>query len=141
MTLRLNILILLTILLLGTNMAIAGDLVIIGNKYLAESSLNKQDLKDIYLGKKTSWSDRRKIVFVVQEDPGVTVQFLKIYVHKSISQYTTYWKERVFTGKGTPPKSFSTDRDLIQFVARTEGAIGYVSSFTGLENVKRLKID
>jgi len=121
--------------------AIAGDIVIIGNKYLAESSLKKQDLRDIFLGKKTGWSDNKKIIFVIQENPTVTVQFLKNYVHKSATQYASYWKEKVFTGKGTPPKSFSSDKDLIEFVARTEGAIGYVSSVNGLDTVKTLRIE
>jgi ABC-type phosphate transport system substrate-binding protein len=141
MTLRLNIFILLTILLFSVNAAIAGDIVIIGNKYLAESSLKKQDLRDIYLGKKTGWSDNKKIVFAIQENPTVTVQFLKNYIHKSATQYASYWKEKVFTGKGIPPKSFSSDKDLIEFVARTEGAVGYVSSVNGLDTVKILRID
>jgi ABC-type phosphate transport system substrate-binding protein len=108
---------------------------------LPESSLKKQELRDIYLGKKTSWSNNKRISFVIQENSATTVQFFKNFVRKSPSQYSTYWREMVFTGKGIPPKSFSSDKDLIEFVAKTGGAIGYVSTSSGLETVKILRIE
>ena len=34
----------------------------------------------------------------------------------------------MFTGKGNPPKSFDTEEALIDYVAKTSGTIGYVST-------------
>jgi len=127
--------------LLIPDIVLAGDIVVICNKSVAESTVGKQDLKNIYMGKKTSWNDNKKIVFVVQDNSGVNDQFLSTYINKSSAQYSSYWKEKVFTGQGTPPKSFATDKEMIQFVTQTDGAIGYVSSGEGLDNVKKLTID
>jgi ABC-type phosphate transport system substrate-binding protein len=141
MNLKLMISGLMAIMLFIPNMVMAGDIIIIGNKSVADSKLNKQDLKNIYLGKKTTWNDNKKIVFVTQDNSGVSDQFLSEYVSKSSAQYSSYWKEKIFTGQGTPPKSFASDKEMIQFVTQTEGAIGYVSSSEGLDNVKKLTIE
>ena len=141
MRLKLMISSLIAVMLLIPGMVLAGDMVIIGNKSVTESTLSKQDLKNIYLGKKTTWSDNKKIVFVTQDSSDVSDQFLTAYVNKSAAQFSSYWKEKVFTGEGTPPKSFASDKELIQFVAQTVGAIGYVSSGEGLDAVKKLTIE
>jgi ABC-type phosphate transport system substrate-binding protein len=141
MSLKSMILTLIAATLLIPDIVLAGDIVVICNKSVAESTVGKQDLKNIYMGKKTSWNDNKKIVFVVQDNSGVNDQFLSTYINKSSAQYSSYWKEKVFTGQGTPPKSFATDKEMIQFVTQTDGAIGYVSSGEGLDNVKKLTID
>lgn len=132
---------LITVMLLIPSMAIAGDIIIIGNKSITESAINKQDLKNIYLGKKTTWGNNSKIVFVTQDNAGVSDQFLTEYISKSPSQFSSYWKEKVFTGQGTPPRSFASEKELVQFVTQTDGAIGYVSSGEGLDAVKKLTIE
>jgi len=141
MNLRLIIASVTAVMLFVPNLLIAGDIVIVGNKSVAESKLNKQDLKNIFLGKKTTWSDNKKIVFVTQDNSSASDQFLTEYVNKSTSQFSSYWKEKVFTGQGTPPKSFASDKELIQFITQTEGAIGFVSSGDGLDNVKKITIE
>jgi ABC-type phosphate transport system substrate-binding protein len=141
MNLKSIILTLIAATLLIPDIVLAGDIVVICNKSVAESTVGKQDLKNIYMGKKSSWNDNKKIVFVVQDNSSVNDQFLSTYINKSSAQYSSYWKEKVFTGQGTPPKSFANDKEMIQFVTQTDGAIGYVSSGEGLDNVKKLTIE
>ena len=141
MNLKLMISGLMAIMLVIPGVATAGGIIIIRNKSIAESKLDKNDIKNIYLGKKTTWSDNQKIVFVTQDDTGISDEFLKEYVNKSASQFDSYWKAQVFSGKGTPPKSFASDSELVQFVAQTKGALGYVSSNQGLDNVKIMTVE
>jgi len=67
------------------------------------------------------------------KDPEIHKLFLKQYVHKSPGRWKTYWKRMVFTGKGLSPKSANSEAELIDLVARTKGAIGYIST-DGLSN-------
>jgi len=120
---------------------ISGDLVIICNKSVVESKLSKQELINIYLGKKTTWSDKKKIIFITQNNAVISEQFLNEYINMIAAQYSSYWLEKVFTGQASPPKSFASDREMIQFITKTEGAIGYVSSSEGLSNVKLVEIE
>ncbi|MBN1625650.1 MAG: substrate-binding domain-containing protein, partial [Deltaproteobacteria bacterium] len=124
-----------------SGMAYAGEIIVIGNKSISESALKKQDLKNIFLGKKSTWSDNKKIVFFIQNNSSVSDQFFSEYINKSSAQFSSYWKEKVFTGQGTPPKSFSSDEEMVQFVSQTDGAIGYVSSSEGLDTVKIFTIE
>lgn len=132
---------LIALMLVVPGVAKAGDIIIIGNKSVAESKLAKNDIKNIYLGKKTTWNDNEKIVFLTQDDTSISDEFLKEYVNKSASQFDSYWKAQVFSGKGTPPKSFASDSEMVQFVAQTKGALGYVSSNEGLDNVKVITVE
>jgi ABC-type phosphate transport system substrate-binding protein len=100
-------------------------IVIISHKNVTDS-VKKEDIKEIFLGKKTRWKDNSAILFVVLTDDTVYPTFLKDYVCKTIFQYVNYWKQQVFTGKGRMPKSFANSKDVIQFVADTPGAISFV---------------
>jgi ABC-type phosphate transport system substrate-binding protein len=133
--------ILIAVMLLVPDLVFGGDITVICNKSVPESSINKQDLKNIYMGKKTTWNDNKKIVFVVQDNATANDQFLSTYINKSAAQYSSYWKEKVFTGQGTPPKSLASDKEMIQYVTQNDGAIGFVSSGDSLENVKKLSIE
>jgi ABC-type phosphate transport system substrate-binding protein len=133
--------ILITAIFLIPEFVMAGDVTVICNKSVSNSSVSKQDLKNIYMGKKTTWNDNKKIVFVVLDNSNVNDQFLSSYINKSAAQFSSYWKEKVFTGQGTPPKSLVSDKEMIQFVTQTDGAIGYVSSGEALDNVKKLIIE
>ena len=52
----------------------------------------------------------------------------------------TYYLGLVFTGKGSVPKEFGSDAEVVAYVARTRGAIGYVSVAASVEGVKTLVV-
>lgn len=125
---------------LAPTMSLAGEVVIITNENVPAPTLSTKDVQQIFLGKKTTWDNGNKIVFVVQDSTETSTAFLKNYVQKSASQYDNYWKQQVFTGKGKAPQSFSSDQELIQFVSQTPGAIGYVSSGADTGNTKTITV-
>ena len=103
------------------------QLVIIGYKDVADS-LKKEDIKRIFLGRKTRWVNDEKILFVVFAEKETYTTFLKEYVGKTVFQYKNYWKKQVFTGKGRMPKAFKTSDEVIKYVSSTEGAISFTMS-------------
>lgn len=103
------------------------QLVIIGHKDVADS-LKKEDIKQIFLGRKTRWANDEKILFVVFAEKETYTTFLKEYVGKTVFQYKNYWKKQVFTGKGRMPKAFKTSEEVIKYVSSTEGAISFTMS-------------
>ena len=66
--------------------------------------------------------------FVTVGEPEVHSMFLKQHVKLSDSDWKIYWKRMVFTGRGLPPQTIPTEAELIDFVSKTKGAVGYVSS-------------
>ena len=102
------------------------------------ASLEKGDIKKIFLGSKNTWDGEQVINFVVMKDNTVHEEFVKKYTQKTESQFKRYWRKQVFTGKGISPKSFRTEAEVVQYVANTDGAIGYISSNTSADGVNRL---
>ena len=120
-------------------LCLAGDVIVIVNKSVSESSLDQKFIKSIYLGKKTSWNDGSNITFVVLNGD-VHDTFLKKYVGKKASQFNAFWKKQIFTGKGIPPKKLDSEKAMVEFVAQTPGAIGYVSANAKVANVKTITV-
>lgn len=137
---KINFIVFVVLLSIIPAVSLAGDVVIIKNKSVSDSTLSKDDLSKIYLGKKSSWSDGSRIRFVVLEG-STHAAFLKNYVGKTESQFNTFWKKQVFTGKGSPPEEFNSDKAMVDFVAQTTGAIGYVSAGTDVSKVKTITIN
>lgn len=121
-------------------LSIAGDVILIGNPSIRKSTLNKKDVKYLFLGKITTWKDGTKVVFAIQTDKELHKQFLKNYIGKSPSQFSDYWKRLIFTGKGSSPLTHDSDQEMIKFVGETKGAIGYVSNESHLDNVKTIYV-
>lgn len=101
--------------------------------------LSEDDLRDYYLGRKTSWPDGSKVVVVVLKD-GPSHDGLMKKLGKSGSQFTTGWKKLVFTGKGAMPEQVSNEDELVSHVARIPGAIGYVDAGKAKEGVKAIAV-
>lgn len=102
--------------------------------------LDTKSLKNIYLGRQTTWPDKTPIIFVILQEGDVHTQFLKEYVSKTPSQFDNYWKKKVFSGQGTMPKAFKTEKELIDYVGKTKGAIGYIGIKTEV-NDKVTKVE
>jgi ABC-type phosphate transport system substrate-binding protein len=121
--------------------ASAGDVVVIVNKNVSASSISGSDLENIFLAKKTEWDNGQKIDFVTLQDCPTHDEFLKKYLQKTSSQFQRYFRTLVFTGKGKAPQAFNTEQSLVEYVAGTAGAIGYVSSGTDTSAVKVLTVN
>ncbi len=119
--------------------AAESGIILIGSKNFPVDSLSKSKIKDVFLAKKKQL-DGQTIQFVILKRGDVHRSFLKEYVSKTYDQYNRYWKMQVFTGKGKPPKSFGSEKDLAAYVARTPNTIGYISSETTPENVRIIRI-
>lgn len=111
-------------------------IVIIANKNVPDSSLSIEEVKRIFLAKKRLWRDGSKIEFVTLKGCVAHDVFLKSYLEKTPSQYDSYFKNLVFTGRGKALRTFSTEAELVKYVSGTDGAIGYVSSGTNTRSAK-----
>jgi hypothetical protein len=102
-------------------------------------AVNADMVQKIYLGKKSKWEDGSSITPVALQQGTVHDAFLEKFIKKTSSQFETYWKQMIFSGKGVPPKAFATEAELYDFVNKTPGAVGYVDSATPHEGVKEVK--
>jgi ABC-type phosphate transport system substrate-binding protein len=125
----------------STARAQEGDVIVIANQSVVESTLDKRTLANLFLKKKKTWANRDSAEIVILEGGEVHKTFLKLYLGKTEQQYASHWNKLVFTGTGRPPKSFDNERQVVAYVASVKGAIGYVGPGVDISGVKRIAIE
>ncbi len=105
----------------------AAEFVLVVNNDNPVAGISRQDAKNIFLGKKSTWPDGRSIVFFIQENDALTDAFVRDTVNKSAQQFSTYWKKALFTGTGTPPQVLDGDSAMKSVIAGNRDAIGYIT--------------
>lgn len=117
----------------------AADVQVIANPAVGVTEIAADDLKDIFLGAKTTL-DGSPVQPVFEQSGATHDTFLKAFVGKSDAALRNHFKTLVFTGKGTQPKAFATDAEVVKYVAATRGAIGYVSAAADTAGTRKLRI-
>jgi ABC-type phosphate transport system substrate-binding protein len=120
--------------------AFAADIKIIANPSVGTSSVSSDELKAVFLATKSSLSDGSHVEPVLEKDGPAHEAFLKEFVGKTDSAFETYFRSLVFTGKASMPKTTASDADMVAYVAKTKGAIGYVSASASTAGVKTLEV-
>ena len=119
--------------------AASAGVAVIGNPDLGVTSITAAQAADIFLGKMTKLPDGTQITVIEHKDgDAVKEEFYDKVVGKSPSQLKAYWAKLVFTGEGVPPKEYAGDKTVLEHVAGTPGAIGYVSDGSVNKSVKVL---
>ena len=106
---------------------IKSSVAIIVNKDVADTTMTQKDVESTFLGKNTKWSDKSKVTIFALKSGDVHKTFLEEYMNLTPAKFKSYWKKQVFTGKADAPKDFKDEKEMIESVAKTKGAIGYVS--------------
>ena len=125
---------------LGCAIASAQEVVVIVNTGVKATAASSDDIRSVFTGDKSSLGDGSHVTPVTLKSGAAHEMFLKNYVGKSDAAYRTVWRSLVFTGQGAMPKSFDSESAVVEYVASTPGAIGYVSKGTEHDKVKTLAI-
>jgi ABC-type phosphate transport system substrate-binding protein len=110
------------LLLSGSLMAYADDVVVITNPGVTISS---EDIKDIYIGEK-QFAGSTKLIVV--DNASAQGSFLSKFLQIDTAKYNNIWTKKSFRDGLTPPAVKSGDAEVTEFVKRTPGAVGYVST-------------
>jgi ABC-type phosphate transport system substrate-binding protein len=101
------------------------------------SVITQAEVARIYLGKKTFWDSGARISpSLLDEKSPFTESFLEENLKKTVRQYRAYWKRHLFSGQGTAPKTFSSSKQVADYVSANPGAIGVVDSAYEDDRVK-----
>jgi hypothetical protein len=70
----------------------------------------------------------------------VNDSFLALYVGKSETAFRASWRSLLFSGQGVMPRTLDSEAAMVEYVAHTPGAIGYIAKSTPHEGVKVLSV-
>lgn len=117
----------------------AGDFKIIANPSVEASTVTLDDLRSVFLETKSDLGGGH-VVPVLEKGGPAHGAFLKECLGKSDSALATYYRSLVFTGKAGMPKALASEGDVVEYVAKTKGAIGYISASAAASGVKTLDV-
>ena len=100
----------------------AGEVVVISNSTITVSA---DEVRDIFLGEK-QFAGSTKLVMI--DNAAVQSGFLAKIMHMDAEKYNGIWTKKSFRDGLTPPAVRSSDAEVIEYIKRTPGAIGYVST-------------
>jgi TonB family protein len=125
----------------GPPNALASQIKVIANWSVKADTVSATDLKRVFLEEKNSLADGTHVEPVLGKYGPVHEAFLQRYLEISQDDLQAYYRTLVFTGRGSMPKELGSDAEVVAYVARTRGAIGYVSSAFSGDRVKTLAIE
>jgi ABC-type phosphate transport system substrate-binding protein len=107
----------------------AEDVVAVVSAKSAVTTLNANQVADIFLGKTSRFPDGSQAVPIDQvEDSPVRDKFYAQFTGKSPAQVKAHWSKIIFTGRGQPPKQAANGIEARKLVADNPNAIGYIDS-------------
>ena len=92
----------------------------------------------MFLGKKRRWDDGTLVKATSLKGGDAHEKFCKSVLNKTPAQLMIYQKRAIFTGGARSQRSFENEEELVKYIEKTEGAIGYIHPSTNHENVTEI---
>jgi len=118
-------------------------LAIVVNRSNPLSEISLADLRRVFRGQRTRWSNGRRVTLVMR-DPGAPERnaILQSLYGLEEQQYRRTYLQAVFSGEATDaPKTLASTNGVLRFVYNVPGAIGYVRARDVDASVKTLRVD
>jgi len=112
----------------------ADEFVVIVHPSVTGANIRRPDLAAVFLRQATRWGSGGTAVPVDQSaTSGVRRAFSDAVLGMPAAAAVQYWQKQMFTGNPVrPPAVKGSDAEVIAFVQKTEGAVGYVSRAAAL---------
>jgi TonB family protein len=122
------------------SVVLADNVKVIANSSMKADTISAAELKRVFLEERIALPDGTHVEPVLKKEGAVHEAFLQKYLGVTEDDLRIYYRTLLFTGRGSMPKVLESDAEVVAYVARTRGAIGYVSASTSGVGVKTLAI-
>jgi ABC-type phosphate transport system substrate-binding protein len=107
--------------------AAMADVVAVVSAGSAVTTLSRNQLLDIFLGRANRFSDGTPAVPLDQaEGSAVRDEFYSKLAGQTAAQIKAYWSKIIFTGRGQPPPTVPNDVEVKKRIRANPAAIGYI---------------
>lgn len=123
---KLSVLLALFGLSLSISASIQAELVVVAHPDAQVRELSRSELINIFMGR------YRKLPSGVAALPvdlaPLKARFYRQLVNKDIAEINSYWARLVFSGQASPPVQMQAEAEMLDYIRRNPGAIGFVDS-------------
>jgi ABC-type phosphate transport system substrate-binding protein len=105
------------------------------------TTVDRRFLEDAFLKRAVRWPNG-KVIRPVDQSSKSTARssFSKDVLNRSIGAVKAYWQQRIFSGTDIPPPEFDSDEQVVAYVLKYDGAVGYISGAANLGGSKALSL-
>jgi ABC-type phosphate transport system substrate-binding protein len=118
----------------------SAQVLVIVNPGVSASNVSRTEIHDIFTGTSSTLKGGGQVIPVLLKPGPTHDRFLSLYIGKSDSGFRAGWRSILFSGQGVMPKTLESDAAVVQYVAHTPGAIGYIAPVTPHDGVKILTV-
>ena len=123
-----------------TFFAKAADYILVVHRENPVQRLSPQEVRDIFLGKKSKWGNDAPITLVMNTNEEIHEQFTRTILQKSPIQLSVYWKKILYSGVGMLPLAVKDDEAAKSYVGFHKNAISYITEDALDKQVKKVEI-
>ncbi|MEA1990441.1 MAG: hypothetical protein U9N57_14715 [Pseudomonadota bacterium] len=121
---------------------ISAETVVIGNSQIKIENISSKSLGRIYAMQVKNWPDGQKIkVFTYSTQKELYRDFVISETKMQPHQLERLWNRLIFTGTGRAPIVVGNEKEMLQKIRMTPGAIGYVEATENLSGIKSLEVE
>lgn len=113
---------------------------VIAHKSAPVDEISRSQVLDFYTRDVRTWENGQAvIVFDLKPKSAVKNSFYN-FIGKTSSRMKSIWMKNLLSGEGDPPKAFVSEQEMLENVANTPGAIGFISEDMAGSEVKVVAI-
>ena len=110
---------------------------IVVNSANPANAVDRAELARLFMKKVSAWPNGTPVAAVdLPRTSSVRSAFSHDVHNKDVDSVVAYWATLVYSGREMPPPIRQTDADVLEFVRKTPGAVGYISTDTPTDGVK-----
>jgi ABC-type phosphate transport system substrate-binding protein len=114
---------------------------LIVNPANAVASVDRKFVADAFLKKTTRWPSGEPIRPVdLGSESSTRRRFSDDVLGRSVAAVKSYWQQMIFSGRAVPPPELESDEEVIRYVAKYPGAVGYISGAGDTAGVRVLVV-
>jgi len=104
------------------------DYAVIANNGISAGSISKGDLKNIFIGKMSSFGGTTVTPCITDANSAAGQKFFSEVLGMSADAYQKYWLEQELSGSGTAPEKKGSTADAVSFVSSKSGGICFINA-------------
>jgi hypothetical protein len=106
------------------------------------AAVGKDFVQEAYLKKTVAWGSGETLrpVDLSKRFPA-RERFGREILKKTPVQLRSYWNQRIFSGKGSPPPELDSEAAVVGYVIANRGAIGYLPAGSDPGRARVVKVD
>jgi ABC-type phosphate transport system substrate-binding protein len=115
--------------------------VVIVNPANGAVALDRKFVEEAFLKKISHWPNDEALrpVDLAPSSP-VRRRFSEEVLSRSVEAVKGYWQQRIFAGRDVPPPELEDDAEVVKYVLKHPGGVGYVSATTHLGGARAVAV-